>query len=310
MKKTFKIIFINILLLFIAFFVIDISLFIKDTKFHTRDYVYVSPKLFFKYYINLYKRAFYTKQNYDKIFITELYDYFAPLIYMLEYREPMNVESDRPPVLMLGCSFAYGTRLEPEQTLMRKIADLTDRPMYNRALSAHGLNEMLYQFRSEEFYSIVPKPEWVIYIFIPDQIRRTLMPCSMVDLGIFYDKNLNLKHDINFPIVYKIKEKVLMYKKRQHVDFALSILGEIKSEAQKHWGDDVKFFFLYYYYDDDLWQYMKPRLENEGFVVSTVKDLVHSDILMTKEYKVEDKIHPTEEAWGLLAPAIVDKINL
>ncbi len=302
-KKLNKIIFTNLLLLVLVFFSIDIFCFIKNVKHHGRNFVLSSVGSFIDNYLDVYKRMFYTSKDYDLIFITDSDKSFR-------YRTPMNVDSPKLPILIMGCSFAYGNDLNQEQSFIAKLANLTGRPVYNRAIGARGLDEMLYQLRSDKFYSIVPKPEWVIYVFISDQIRRTQIPCSVVDTGVFYDKNLKLKHDISFPLLYTIKDKTIKFTNPKYVDFSLSIIKEIKREAQKHWGDDVKFFFLFYEDNNVLWEKIKPQIEEEGYVTATLKDLDSTVDFFSSGYKSTDNVHPSESAWDLLTPAIVDKLGL
>lgn len=66
-----------------------------------RTYVYESPITFLEYYLKTYKRFYYNNKIYDAIFVDgngEADTFF---------RSPVNVNSTRPPVLIMGCSFAY-----------------------------------------------------------------------------------------------------------------------------------------------------------------------------------------------------------
>jgi len=168
---------------------------------------------------------------------------------------------------------------------------------------------MLYQLRSDKFYSIVPKPEWFIYVLFTDQIRRSDHPCSLADTGVFYDKNLKLKHDMNFSILYTIKDYKFNSYDTKNIDYTLSVINEMKKEIIKHWGNDIKYFILYYNNNDDIWDYMKPILENNGFQAYSIEDFTDKD-LRSYEYKTFDKFHPSEYAWDILTPAIVNKLKL
>ncbi len=304
MKKISKIFLINIILITIAYFTADLICFAKIVYNQKRTYVFNTPKLFIWYYLNTYKRFFYTKKEYDKLFIEgDKYYYF-------QFRTPENTDSPLKPILLMGCSFAYGSELEQNQSFMHKLAEITRRPIYNRAIAARGANEMLYQAQSEEFYSIVPEPEWLIYVFIPDQIRRTVIPCSIIDYGVFYDKNLKRKREINFPIIYAIKQQSINFYTPQYIDFYISVLTQIKKETQKHWKD-TKYFILYYWDEEyiNVWNYMKPKLEAEDFITATMQDLAN-DNLMSGEYTLSDNIHPSEKAWEIITPEIIRELEI
>ena len=141
MKKLLFILIINLLSVLIIFISVDIFCFVKDVKFNGRLYVFDTPLTAFKYYAGTYKRIFYTKKNYDITFLKGVWG--------KHYREPVNLSSDKNPVLIMGCSFAFGNELTSEQSLMGKIAKYTERPVYNRSMLALGANEMLYQLRSD-----------------------------------------------------------------------------------------------------------------------------------------------------------------
>ena len=117
----------------------------------------------------------------------------------------------------MGCSFAYGSALTVEQSFMGKLTQFTKKPIYNRAIAARGADEMLYQLQSDKFYSIIPKPEWFIYVFISDQVRHTQIPCSVVDTGVYYDKNMKIRRDITFPLIYALKNKIAYYSHDKYI---------------------------------------------------------------------------------------------
>ena len=301
MKNSLKkIIILNLIFLIIVYFIIDIICFVNNINYNRRFDVYSSPLTFIQTYFRTYKRFFYTKSNYDYYFIDDN-KFFV-------FREALNLDSPKQPVLIMGCSFAWGNYLMNEQTFGGKIVKYTDRPVFNRGIWSRGLSEMLYQVRTKEFYDFIPKPEWFIYVFIPDQIRRTQVPCSVVDTGVYYDKNLNIKHDISFPLYYTIKNHFFSYDQK-YIDFSVSILKEIKAELTRHWGDDIKYLFLYYNNDDWILEQIKPQLEQDGFIIYSLNDLTDIDLL-TSEYKVEDQLHPSESAWEIITPALVEKTKM
>lgn len=302
MKKVSKIITINLLLLIAIFFIFDLTCYIKDLNYNFRFYVYKTPMNFIKSYLRTYKRIFYTTKNYDVLFIKDKG-------YNTVFRQPVNTESTKPPILLMGCSYTFGSFLTPEESFMGKLAKLTNRPIYNRALSARGADEMLYQLSSDEFYSKVPKPEWLIYVFIPDQVRRTQIPCCVDDIGVYYDNKVEITKDFNIPVIYTLKKRINYYETDKYIFHFNKIMKNIKEQAEKHWGKDVKFAFIFYANNDLALPIIKKSVEKDGFVFLSLNELTKID-LITEEYKLEDKLHPSEKAWDILTPLIVEKLGL
>ena len=53
---------------------------------------------------------------------------------MKEYypvRDPFGVNYKRNPIVMFGCSYGFGSPLNPEQTLAYKLSEMLKRPVYN-----------------------------------------------------------------------------------------------------------------------------------------------------------------------------------
>lgn len=294
---------INIICLISIFLAIDMICYIKNISESKSYYVFENPIRFFKFYINTYKRMFYTSKEYDNAFIEGDSSAFT------DFPQPINTESPKSPILIMGCSFARGIGLEPKQSFMGKLAKYTDRPVYNRAISGRGVNEMLYQLRSEKFYSAVPKPEWFIYVLIPDHLRRAQIPNAVFYLGTYYDENLNMKRNINIPIMYALKSQLPLWSDEKYSKHFLDLLLEMKNEAQKHWNDGTKYLILFYDNEDDLYTFLKPKLEENGYLVFSINDLTDKD-LMTPEYKTSDNVHPSEKAWDIITPALIEKAGI
>ncbi len=301
MNKVLKIILVNLIILFIVYLAVDIYCFIKDIRYHGRTYALSTPMTAVKFYLDTYKRIFYTKKDYDNVFIKGTQQTY--------FRDPLNLDSPKKPVFIMGCSYAYGSDLNANQSLMGKLVKYANRPVYNRALSARGVNEMYYQVKSDKLYSFIPKPEWFIYVFIPDQIRRAQLPCSIVDQGVYYDENFNIKPNWNTPLIYTFKNSKKYFQYPEYTWHYLDVIHEIKKETQKHWGDDIKYLFLYFDTNDVLYDKLKPSLEKDGFMCLSINELTKED-LSQPQYKAPDNAHPSELAWELLTPIIIEKTGI
>lgn len=301
MNKILKILSVNLIIFLIAYISVDFYCFVKDIRHHGRLYALSTPLTSLKYYFRTYSRIFYTQNKYDSIFLNgEEQTYF---------RDPLNLNSPKKPVLIMGCSYAYGSDLNARQSFMGKLVKYADRPVYNRAISARGVNEMYYQVKSNRFYYMVPKPEWFIYVFIPDQIRRAQIPCSIVDTGVYFDENFNVKPNFNPPLVYTFKNSKKYFADPKYTEHYLAVMHEIKKETQKHWGDDVKYLFIFFDANDFLYSNLKPSLEKDGFQCLSLNELTNVD-LSRSEYKAPDMAHPSEKAWELLTPLIIEKTGI
>ena len=88
------------------------------------------------------------------------------------YRINMEKTSNKPSILVFGCSFAQGTIPENfEYFLSYK----TKRMVYNRGYTGLGIANMYAQVSNPNFYKLLyqkNQPEYAIFIFISDHIYR------------------------------------------------------------------------------------------------------------------------------------------
>lgn len=243
------------------------------------------------------------------------------------YRPPMNKESTKGPILIFGCSFAYGADIDETETLSYKLGQLTQRPIYNRASSGYGVQHMLFQLQNDKFYEIVPTPEYIIYVYFDGHPYRITTPCTISYpscYSVFYKKQKNqfklkkhnffsdkflLPHYISNWLQFNVlcKFPSFHYKREKII---IEYIKESRREAQKHFknGENIKFVVLFYYrpfYETETYQ----ELRNSGFYVITPDDFK----IDTKElkYKIsETNGHPNGLAWDVIVPVIVDKLNL
>ncbi|MFZ3089132.1 MAG: hypothetical protein WA240_00775 [Nitrospirota bacterium] len=85
-------------------------------------------------------------------------------------QKPANVE-----IITLGCSFAYGYRVENEHTFTERLGREFGVPASNFALPGYGTVQSLQMLKR----NLGLKPKVVIYGFIPDHPRRNLTPCVL-----------------------------------------------------------------------------------------------------------------------------------
>lgn len=281
----------------------------------------------------LYSGESYVPSRYS--FIMKSFDNVYEYVKIHKMRKPEGLKYSKKPIILFGCSFAYGDSLNNNQTLSYKLSHLTKRPVYNRASGGWGVQHMLYQSRRRDFYKEVKDPEYIIYVFIGEQVFRLekrifWQPSN--DLYLRYkEKNADLI-EVKSPwsafwFLYIMKNYFENVEEKNYRDsvnidkkFDFMKLHFIKSkiELQKHYPK-AKFVILKYreiypgegmctqlYMDINRWQ----ELEKEGFIVIDTKDFVGNSLCSYNYTLSKQDTHPNEKAWDLIVPALAKRLNL
>ena len=323
MKKVFKIILINVILVILIFFCVDFFAYVFTVnKKEPLYFKYKNPFAIFAIYITRF--SFLNKDA------SILQDY----INNKRFRPVENEGTKtKKPILIFGCSFAYGYRLKDNETFSYQLGKLTGRPVYNRAYPGWAPQHMYIQLQNKNFYKIVPKPEYIIYVFIPNQIARfhltTRITTSRYKYNIFYKISKNkLKRDIfseyinSFATIYLVKRKLhpvqprsLKYRQYDHKLLKL-YFSTSKQIVNKKWGNDVKFIIILYGKESRLKKLLPTfnGLKKSNFTIININDLSDKNF-NSKEYqigKINGKwdYHPNAKAWEEITPLIVNKLNL
>ena len=288
MKKIIKFIIINIVLLLIIFLLIDFLI-----QFSLRSDV---PDDFTHRYLLI-------KYNNS----VEHYEERA--------RKPVGLEyTDKKPIMIYGCSFAYGYNIKNNRHPGIILSELTKRPVYNWGISGKGLQEALFIIRNQK--QITPPPEFVIYIYSSDQFRRLFVVNHILSGEIFLKyKNENNKiifennktDFITNTYLYRVlrNKYILLYflKQKKTLKILKLFIKEIDKEIHEKYPDS-KFLFIVY----DFIQLDKEELksmENSKFEVIYLSDLF-GDLLEKPEYKIPNDDHPNEKAWNLIWPKLIE----
>ncbi len=262
-----------------------------------------------EYLHNTFHHNFLIHNNFDKTYL---------LIKNTRFRKPLGLEYKNKPILLMGCSYAYGYLLEDNQTFAYKLSKLTKRPVYNRAFEWFwGLATMLYQARRADFYKEVPEPEYVIYVFIDDHIRR--MNTSCYDCFFPYPHlryKLNSKNRLErekFSFLYQLYTfRLLTNMQMDKISPETSsklvkeFFMETRQEFDKHWKN-YKFIILVYEYSEEFNDTFIEELRNEGFIVLKTKDIT-GRVMNKKQDFAPDNWHPSESAWDEITEKFINKI--
>lgn len=310
-KKFLKILTVNFLILVILLFAADYSLcrleFFKEEIYCKK----INKKVSFPSYT-------YMIESFSDVYSS---------IQSNDLRRPEGTSSKNKPIIVFGCSFAFGDGLTNSQTFSHKLSLQTKRPIYNRAFSAWGIQHMLYQLKREDFYKQVKAPEYIVYVFISDHVPRLYFQFfRAIDSqnylryknhkglleedsnkknplgGFFISKSIHKYYENKFILNSKNNE--------ENFDFMKMHFLEAKNIADQRFPG-VKFVILKYYEEPDSWFLNTQRwkeLEKEGFIVLGTTTLT-SEHFTSLEYKLSDG-HPNEKAWDVITPAFIKKLNL
>ncbi len=236
---------------------------------------------------------------------------------------------ENKPIMLFGCSFANGPRLKKEQKLAYKLAILTKRPIYNYSLPGYGVQPMLYFFSHDMNPDV--KPEYIIYTFIDDHIRRlyngyehTTPHCYFIPIkyfeigGKFYEYYVPCPRIIGSYWLAKLKDKIYYdYYYSQDVDKNFDLLKAYFLQSRKlaiKKFPNAKFVIFIYDYFPDRKKYAQSKrwseLEKEGFIIINSADFKNGQLLETREFSLPNDNHPNAKAWDLIVPQLVAKLNL
>ncbi len=316
MKKLFhiiKILIFNTLLFALLICICDFFIY----GYNYVNYKYLFKKSCFKYML---------KANY----LIDFNTYFDGSDNVYQGRKPDGLEyTNKPPIVIFGCSFVQGQFLNYYQTVSYKLANILKRPVYNRGIAGKGIQHMYWQSVSQSFYNDVPPADDVIYIFIDDHYRRLyLFFLDILDLhlnGHFSVKNNNIIPDNEKNYLGNLIKSSYTFKllNSKYVNFyinnpknaekitddVLTYFIKTRENLESHWHKKINFtviiFDSYIKYGDLLIK----KLKDNNFKVIEIKELTQED-LTQKEYVSEKTNHPTEKCWDLLAPLIAEKLNL
>ncbi len=298
-------------------------------------FVGISEIVIYKYYSGLFEeleKPFCHKYKYSDVipvYMQSLESYFNG---KQNYgRIPDGIEyNNKMPIILFGCSFAYGQYLDYTQTLSYKLAHRLKRPVYNRAISATGVQHMYYQVDSESLYETIPNTDTILYVFIPDHYRRLMVnyfDVSVDKINIHYaikDSKLKIddyKNELKniFKSLYLVKfincfyvDKYVNNEKNWEKITDNTLLYFIETRKKLETRFNKKLNFIVLIYENDPYNYsniLSEKLKKEGFVVVWAYDLVGVDLDL-EDYKMKDNGHPKEYAWDLLVPPLIEKLNL
>lgn len=249
-------------------------------------------------------------------------------------RLPSGTGYRKTPIVIFGSSYAHGGRnLLQTQTLSHKISTYTRRPVYNMAVQNQGLSFMLWLSENDDFYNEIPEADTYIYVFREDDFRKMLSykyspTDSQFLLKYSYngdDKYLNREKHIS-PIFNFIKSTYLAsfydsYKIKTYLndkqnselitDIAVQYLVQTRANIEHHFNKKVKFIVIIYSKPNQVsyQELFRNKLIDNGFIALDTKRMTSENLYKHPKY-LNSSGEPTEDAWNLLTPLIVEYSDL
>ncbi len=302
MKKTFGIILFNLLIIIVILLFVD----------------YIQMYLFFN-----------KPEPYPYIELSDRYE-ATDLPYL----------KNKKPIVLIGCSYTYGYNIDKKETFSHKLQEKTKRKVFNTGKNGEAMAYFIYKAQTSDLLKKdslkdLQPPEYIIYTFIPDHIRRLYVNFfneNVRDKNLKYslkkvngEKKLVLDDVFNVHFVDYIKkfityERISNFIIKQKSDdekfdfFKLHLLEFKKSLGPEF--KDTKIVILLYppnYKDSshfpkfttDRWS----ELEDEGFIIIDLYNDKFSHFVKD-EYRTVDEVHPSGKAWDEIIPVIIDKLKL
>ena len=225
-------------------------------------------------------------------------------------------------IVWFGCSFAEGAGLNDNQTPCYKISELTGKSCINKAKGATGTQFMYYQINNDNIMNDAKTADYVIYTFIWNHIQRlyNYQVNPLIDMfnlrykiidGHLVDITPEFNPLYSSFFVKRVLNKIV-YEQAKEESYNFKLFNKIMKEtyniSQKRYPNS-KFIFIEFpeLTRKELPEYEVKELESYGIKVIKVKDLIGNIDIYDQKYWLPDNIHPTEQAWDLILPTIVEK---
>lgn len=309
----------------------------------------------FKYHPDMVPPSYIVSENYSNIDYSEyetedLPKDFIKLEYTDESRKDFCGEERRifgdqyinrgkNPIVVFGCSYAYGHGLKKSESFPYLLSDLTKRPVYNFAEcgmdALRNFNWLIPFFKDsdEKYLNSIKNSDYVIYVYMFDHINRFFLTQNLIKyyddifetskierlinkfyLIRFIKSKLKQKEIMdNYPFADKssiLLKKVMLFCYRQYKTYFPNskLIIVIFDEKMHHNLPFTK--FTADNMNSKIWKELEEETNGDIKAVHT-KDLVGFSFGNDYRLKADiDDIHPNDKAWKLFTPLLVKKIML
>ncbi len=237
-------------------------------------------------------------------------------------------------IIFFGCSYMYGYKEKYENTIPYIVAKETGITTVNRAFPGGSIVDAIDTMENPEFYNYmkkVPKPKYVIFMFITDHLNRVVVPYRRIIRSAdnpYYE--VNPKYEIEnehvkfkkysklnlfFKSLYSVKAFYYLYaskfndKKAPDVMYDLFVLARHMA-AERYPG--AKFIIIDYKDGGHLLMpdELMKKLKANDFLIFDAEKLAGHELESEKWRIPEDKEHPNGAAFHDVAMGLVKALNL
>lgn len=243
----------------------------------------------------------------------------------------------KKPIVVLGCSYAYGHGLTKEESFPNVLSLTTQRPVISFAECASNVLGNINILKgsingNEKLSEQIKNSEYVIYLYMHHHIMRYL-DMSQFDFNYFYkdlfelnkiEKYLSKIFLFRYLILkIKINKMINEFPKSGNSALYVNKIVKVSAEEMKKYAPNAKYIVIIYdekyssidgqnehfkYYseisDSPLWK----ELEKDGITVIHTRDLTGFDF--DKNYKLKQDIagwHPNARVWKEFTPVFAEK---
>ncbi|MBQ4078391.1 hypothetical protein IJD15_04345 [bacterium] len=244
----------------------------------------------------------------------------------IEYGE---TKEEKNPIVVLGCSYAYGQGLKDEETFSYLLSEYTNRPVISFAHCGSQGVENLIIAKNYEKQDRLKSADYFIYVYMHDHINRFF---SFDNISTNYNsffkttniENLLLKIPVTKYILVDIRTRKILkgfpYTDKSNEFLKKNIL--LANEKIKEYNPNAKFIVILYNekmindynpcyikfnldkYNDNIWD----DLRKYNITIVKTEDIM--GFPFDKDYKLEEDItdwHPNARAWKEFTPKFASK---
>ena len=239
------------------------------------------------------------------------------------------------PIVVMGCSYAYGHGVKEEKTFSYILSEITQRPVYNFSecgydaiRSLESVPGYLYMNRDKE--DSLKKTDYVIYLYMYNHIERYLQIKSLMDLynkvnkPSITDKLMEKLFVLNFfnmefkrkdiledypssqkSIQYQNKVLLYWYKKLKEYTPNAKVIIIIYDEKITSEYPNARIKYVSDVMNSPDWKKLEEETQG-GIKVVHTKDL--TGFVFDKDWKLKADItdwHPNDRVWEYFTPLFV-----
>lgn len=308
MKKILKILSINLILILLSLILFEFGCAYFSFNHNKNEKLTITKKLqkTIKYSLIHYK----SQQELDYKKLTR--------------NNNLSYPSNRPHIILTGCSFTYGDGLSESEAFHSVLAKETKTNVINLGICCASPRETLDILKNEKtrntLLNNISDAEYVIYTYIPDHKKRLYTDVCQFRCTPYFKPDKTYSHltystnkDIHLSFAYSYfasfwHDKYLRkYKYDEKLLFLY--LKEINSEVRKNFknskGKPTQFVILIYEDDNENWDVLK---EKNGIIIIDLDQLTGVNLSDSK-YRLADW-HPNAKAWEVIVPVLAKELNL